>query len=145
MLKSALWVVGLLLFSVGVLLGYNRFMMARNVEFLFQQVLGEGDLDAAYRNGDPSFQMVYSREAFRQVVCERPELLQRDRVVGREVVWRKGKNELYVVVKAEVDGAGGNSPVDYYCRPAGVNQWRLVGIDPGLDAAIPKALSVANR
>lgn len=143
-MKAALWTVGILLFVTGGLVWYKGYMLERNVDFLFDEVLASGNVEGAYQNGDPVFQAIYAREVFVKFAEHNPDLFRRPNVSALEVVWQKQRNDLYVVLRTQVQSGAGGSAVEYYCRPADRNRWRLVGIVPGLDAAIPKNLAPAN-
>jgi hypothetical protein len=144
-MKALWWSFGGLLFLVGGLLWYKSFMLERNVDFLFTRVLGNGNIDKAFQNGDPVLQASYSREAFRAFAEENPHLFRRANVTAKEVVWRKRGNELFVILKAQVESEGRTFDVDYYCRPTEQQQWRLLGIVPGLNAAIPRNVELAEH
>ena len=115
---------------------YNRWMVERDVDHLFRHVLAQGDVAAAYKHADATFQAMFPWPDFLAVAQDKPHWFQRDKLEGVEVVWMAHGDSMYVVMRTRVDGAA----VDFYCKPGERGNWRLAGIAPGLTAALPKDL-----
>jgi hypothetical protein len=116
---------------------YNRAMLARSADLLFEQVLAGGDVETAWRQADPRLQAFYPREVFRDFARRRPALFTRDRLTAREILWRSAHGELCVVVRARVDESPGPAEVRFYCSRSEHTGFRLLGIEPDLTAAVP--------
>jgi len=119
-----------------LLASYNQAMLAKDADHLFTHVLASGDLDALHRQADVRFQAAYPVEILREFARKSPQLFQRDKIQAQEIKWLTQGGELYVVLRAKVAGAD----VRYVSAPSEQKSWRLVGIEPGLDAVIPRRL-----
>ena len=115
---------------------YNRAMLEKDVDHLFQTVLADGDLAAAYEHADARFRATVPWPDFQAFAANHPHWFERSQVQGVEVQWRRHEGGLYVVMRTQVRG----EPVDFYCRPGERGDWKLVGIHPGLIAAAPRAV-----
>ncbi|MCI0381207.1 MAG: hypothetical protein L0215_26785 [Gemmataceae bacterium] len=116
---------------------YNRIMLDKDVDFLFQHVLAQGDAEVAYRHADVHFRALYPYRDFTDFVESNPSFFERDKVNGKTVEWLRDSGGMVVVLTALVDAA----EVKYFCRPMERGEWRLVGIAPGLERAVPKLQS----
>jgi hypothetical protein len=125
---------GLLFFSAS---WYKRFMFNKNLDQLFQQMLANGDPEAAYKRAHPQFQGLYPLAAYEEFVRHNPSVFIRDKLTVTDVQWLNGSGGLYVVLTAHVAGDRGAKEVSYYGLAADSRTFRLVGISPGLDAALP--------
>jgi hypothetical protein len=133
---------------VGVLAGlawYKRAVLGLSVDSLWEKVLAEGNAEAAWRRADPRFQALYPREVFLQHARRHPALFDRGKLAGAEVVWLTKSGDLVVVVKARVDEGSGPEEVSYYCSRSEWSGFRLLGIEPGLKAAVPAGLEPFPR
>ena len=138
---ALLALVGVLV--LGVLAGlawYKRAVAGINVDGLWEKVLAEGNADAAWRKADPRFQALYPREVFLQHARRHPALFDRDKLTGAGVVWLTRAGDLVVVIKTRVDEGSGPEEVIYYCSRSEWSGFRLLGIEPGLKAAVPAGL-----
>jgi hypothetical protein len=124
--------------AFGGLALYNRAMLARDVDRLFEDILASGDATEAYRRADAALQRAYSPKEFLAVAAAQPSLFRRDALSGVEVRWLKDTRDLYAMIRTRVLDVG---DVDFYCRNVGGEQWRLVGIAPVLPMAIPGDLN----
>jgi hypothetical protein len=125
-------VAGLTAVTVAISL-YNRAMLEKDVDHLYQTVLADGDLAAAYDHADPRFRAAVAWPDFQAVAANHPHWFDRSQLRGVEVLWRTHQGGLYVVMRTR---AGGEA-VDFYCRPGERGDWKLVGIGPGLSGAVP--------
>jgi len=145
MSRAWIWTLVLIAGVLGAAFGglalYNRAMLTRDVDRLFEDVLASGDANEAYRRADPALQRAYSPKEFLEVATAQPGLFKRDSLSGVEVRWLKDTRDLYAMIRARVVDVG---EVDFYCRNVGGEQWRLVGIAPVLPAAIPGDLNEVN-
>jgi hypothetical protein len=121
---------------------YKAFMLGRNMDRLCRDVLADGDVDMAYKRAHAQLQAPYPREAFLEYARRSPGVFQREKLTGLEVRWLTGASGLYVVLTARVAEDGGEAEVSYYCLATGNQTFRLVGIAPGLDAAVPPNLKL---
>jgi hypothetical protein len=119
---------------------YKAFMLGRNLDRLGRDVLADGDVELAYQRAHPQLQALYPREAFVEYARRNSGVFRRERLTGVEVRWMTGTAGLYVVLAARVAEAGGDAEVCYYCLATGNHSVRLIGIAPGLDAAVPPDL-----
>jgi hypothetical protein len=119
---------------------YNSFMMGQHLDRLGHDVLADGDAETAYRRAHPQLQALYPREAFLEFARQRPSVFRRDKLTGVEVRWLTGAGGLYAVLTARVQEDEGEAEVVYYCVQTGTQTFRLIGIAPGLDAAVPPRL-----
>jgi len=131
----AFFLAGAVVFLTAIHL-YNRWMLERDVDHLFRHVLAEGNVATAYKHADATFQAMVPWPDFFTLAQDKPHWFQRDQLHGVEVVWMMQGENLYVVMKTQVDGAD----VDFYCKPGERGNWRLAGIAPGMTAALPKNL-----
>jgi hypothetical protein len=138
---SLVLVAGVLAAAFGGLALYNRAMLTRDIDRLFEEILANGDAAEAYRRADAALQRVYSPKEFVDVAAAQPGLFRRDSLSGVEVRWLKDTRDLYAMVRTRIVDIG---EVDFYCRNVGGEQWRLVGIAPVLPAAIPGDLNEVN-
>lgn len=139
--RGWLIVAGVFLALIGLLVSlqqYNRAMLARDADHLFTRVLASGDLPALHRGADPRFQAAYSIEVLQFLAEQNPGLFQRGSIEVLDTTWLGHDADLYVALKARVGGA----LVRYVCRPTHQGGWRLVGIEPGLEAVIPRELTL---
>lgn len=118
------------------LTAYHRAMLAKDADHLFMHVLAAGDLEVLHRHADVRFQAAYPVEILREFARKSPQLFQREQIQAQEIQWQTHGGDLYVVLRAKVAGA----EVRYVSAPSEQRSWRLVGIDPGLDVAIPRGL-----
>src|SRR3989442_4600072 len=136
------WVLALFVAVFGSMFGglwlYSNHILEKNIDLLFQQVLGEGDAATAYKEADVRFQAAYSRADFLEFADKEPHLFRRDKLTGVKIDWLTQRGSLYVRIKTRVDDGTDRVEIDFYCRPAGRDQWRLIGIAPDLVAAVPK-------
>jgi hypothetical protein len=119
---------------------YNRAMLAKDVDHLYEHVLARGNAEAAYQSADVDFRALYPREVFLDFARRHPNLFARDKLTGVEVQWRTYKNQLFVVITTRVDEGEETVEVQFYCRQGSRANSRLIGISPGLLAAVPRNL-----
>jgi hypothetical protein len=124
---------------------YNEAMLANDVDMLHRQILAAGNADAAYDGADPRFQAFYPREVLLRFFADHPGALDRARLSGREVQWLRASGDLVTLVKVGVEDDPKLAEVVFYCTHVGNNEYRLLGIAPGLTAAVPGNLKPASK
>jgi hypothetical protein len=141
---AAVLVAGVGLAVIAGLRWYKRAMLANDVDHLHQHVLVGGDLNAAYSIADPRFQALCPREVFLDYARRRPAVFDRRKLTGVELVWMKSKDDTVVVLRARVDEGETEDEVSFYCTQ-GTFGFRLLGVSPGLAAAVPRDLTPLGR
>jgi hypothetical protein len=129
---------------VAALRWYRQGMMDTHVDHLCGAVLAGGDLNAAYNAADPRFQALCPREAFLDFAKRRPALFDRGKLTGVDLTWEDAGGETVAVLRARADDGGREEDVTYYCS-RGTFGFRLLGVEPGLTAAVPRGLRPAGR
>jgi hypothetical protein len=119
---------------------YKRFMLNKNLDQLYEQLLAENDPATAYRRAHPQLQGLYPQAAFEDFARRNRRFFMREKLTVTDVQWQSGSGGLYVVLTARVAVDGGTEDVSYYGLAADSRTFRLVGISPGLDAALPPDL-----